>query len=97
MTLRQLLLIGKSNDIKLFFKDVAPAIAYLLSEEAMLIQAYPEEMRTREIFLSELEYLKEEKDFSDFGETERKVLESLAETTEWDDFIDKAIEVIRTC
>ena len=97
MTLRQLLLTGKITDIKYFFRDVQDEPLKILVAMALHLQTFPEEFQTKEIFLEELQSLKAEKDFSEFSPTIAKTLSLFSSKDDWNENIEKAIEVIESC
>lgn len=97
MTLRQLLLTGRRSEIKQFFKGVSQGVFSILVGILLQIRTYPEEMRTKEIFLEELKSLREDKDFSDFSPTIQKAFTKLSQEEMWEAFLDEATERIKSC
>lgn len=97
MTLRQLLLTGKMDDIKEFFKGTSPTAFLILIITTVYVQTFPEELKTRKSFLDMLDSMQNEKDFSDFNDTCRDVMISLSESKEWAESLNEAKEMIRSC
>lgn len=96
MTLRQLLLTGKLTDMKFYFRAASSEALIVLIAAATHIQAFPEEMQTKETFLKELNSLAP-KDFGGYNESARKALEKIAKTSNWEELVKESIEVINSC
>ena len=97
MTLRQLLLSGQMNEIKQFFGNTQGEVQKILVALTLHIQNFPEEFRTKEVFLEELDVLQVEKDFSDFTPAMQSAFARMSQKEDWEEIINSAKGVIKAC
>lgn len=97
MTLKQLLLSGNMNDIRGFFKGNPLSVLAILIITTRRIQTFPEELRTKNNFISELCLLRDEKEFSEYPEINRDILKALAGDKNWDKYLSYAIQEVIKC